>query len=61
MSIITVLGEAANTAARIASAAGPGEVLVSDDTSRVALCRCGVSSNKPFCDGSHATAHFDER
>jgi len=24
-----------------------------------ALCRCGQSSNKPFCDGTHATLPFD--
>ena len=25
---------------------------------RVALCRCGESANKPYCDGAHATAGF---
>lgn len=24
----------------------------------VALCRCGASNNKPFCDGTHATIRF---
>jgi uncharacterized Fe-S cluster protein YjdI len=31
--------------------------VVREDT-RFALCRCGQSSNKPFCDGTHRTVEF---
>ena len=27
-------------------------------TSPVALCRCGDSKNKPFCDGAHVKTNF---
>jgi CDGSH-type Zn-finger protein len=27
---------------------------------RVTLCRCGVSDNKPFCNGSHASMKFND-
>ena len=38
---------------------GPdGSVLLKD--TRIALCRCGASKNKPFCDGSHAKAGFQD-
>jgi len=51
------------------AASGPlyvrGDVEVRDSTgttlledTRVALCRCGESTNKPFCDNSHKQANF---
>jgi len=29
-------------------------------TDTIALCRCGHSSTKPFCDGTHETVSFAE-
>ena len=43
---------------------GPIRIQSSDGTPitptrrTVALCRCGVSTIKPFCDGSHKLVHF---
>lgn len=49
--------------APVVSAAGEpvswqrGEVVTTDE--RYALCRCGLSTNKPFCDGTHLAEEFD--
>ena len=55
----------------VASKNGPllltGNLTIRSSTGRVAwrgrkcaLCRCGGSSNKPFCDGTHKTNGFDD-
>ena len=35
-----------------------GSFAVNPDKPAVALCRCGHSGNKPFCDGAHRAADF---
>jgi CDGSH-type Zn-finger protein len=45
-------------------ASGPVSILRADGScaatrNKAALCRCGHSGNKPFCDGSHRTCGFE--
>lgn len=36
----------------------PDDTTLLEDT-RVALCRCGASENKPLCDNSHVDVDFE--
>lgn len=36
---------------------GPNLVVVGGEV-KYALCRCGHSNNKPFCDGTHRKVNF---
>ncbi len=44
-------------AGRLSIESADGEVVF--EGKRVALCRCGASKNKPFCDNSHVEAGFE--
>mgnify|MGYP001256693525 CR=1 FL=1 len=35
-----------------------GKILASNEDKPIALCRCGGSSKKPYCDGAHRTIGF---
>ena len=36
---------------------GPNLIVV-DDKVFAAMCRCGASNNKPYCDGAHSNIGF---
>lgn len=39
---------------------GDGPIKVEPSDKPVWICGCGLTSNKPFCDGSHSAARKEE-
>ncbi|MBI2110581.1 CDGSH iron-sulfur domain-containing protein [Candidatus Woesearchaeota archaeon] len=35
-------------------------VIIKEGDKTIAVCMCGLSSNKPYCDGSHAKTRDEE-
>jgi CDGSH-type Zn-finger protein len=50
---------AAEQAAEVTVVDVDGNVILSEPGRSIALCRCGSSSTKPFCDRSHRESGFD--
>jgi CDGSH-type Zn-finger protein len=50
---------AAEHAAEVTIVDADGSVILPESGRSIALCRCGSSSTKPFCDRSHRETGFD--
>lgn len=62
---ILILQDPAQHASACIFVKGPVVVEAADGTeyevrNRVALCRCGESANKPFCDATHVSVQFND-
>lgn len=40
---------------------GEGNVIVPEKAGDIFLCRCGLSTIKPYCDGAHKKACWSEK
>ncbi|MFV0525314.1 MAG: (4Fe-4S)-binding protein [Acidimicrobiales bacterium] len=57
--VVTVMADGPNVVrGPVEVRTNEGELIRTAD--RVALCRCGASDNKPFCDGSHVRVGFTD-